>query len=102
MRKIFHDKRAVAGMVIALVVTLVACSVIMAVGIMIQTNLASSLSVVSAKTANTSQAQNVTYDIFQNVWSAYSLSSVVPLIAGAALIIGIIVGAFAIGGRLRG
>jgi len=90
MRKLLKDKRAIAGLVIALVIGLVACSVVMAVGLLIQANLATALDVVSAKSASTTQAQNITYDVFANVYSAYSLSSIVPLVAGAALVIAII------------
>ena len=98
-KKLLKDRRAIAGLVIGLVVTLVACAVLLAVGLLIHTNLGTSLEVVSAKTVNTTTAQNITYDVFNNVWSAYSLTSVVPLIAGAALVVGIIVAAFAIRSR---
>jgi Flp pilus assembly pilin Flp len=95
------NRRGIAALVIGLVVALVACSVILAVGLMIHSNLSTSLSVVTTKTNETSTAENITYDVFANVYSAYNLSSVVPLIAGAALIITIIVGAFALRGRMR-
>jgi hypothetical protein len=101
MLKLLRNNKAIAGLIIALVVGLVACAVVLAVGLLIHTNLGTALSVVSAKSASTTKAENITYDVFQNVYSAYSLSSVVPLVAGAALVIGIIVTAFAIRGRMR-
>ena len=95
-KKLLRDRRGIAALVIGLVVTLVATAVILAIGLMIQSNLATSMEVVTAKTNVTTKAQNITFDVFSNVYSAYSLSSVVPLVAGAALVIGIIIGAFAL------
>lgn len=88
-------------MVIALVVALVTISVVIAVGLMLQTNLGDAMNVISAKTNETTRAENITYDVFQNVYSAYSLSAVVPLIAVAGLIISIVVASFAIYSRRR-
>jgi len=100
-KRFLRNRRGIAALVISLVVALVACSVILAIGLMIHSNLSTSLGVVSAKTNETSIAENITYDVFGNVYSAYSLSSVVPLVAGAALIITIIVGAFTLRSRMR-
>ena len=102
LRKFKRDRRAIAGLVIGLVVGLVVCSVVLAIGLMIHSNLSTALEVVAAKSATTTKAENITYDVFSNVYSAYSLSSVVPLVAGAALVIMIIVGAFALRGRFGG
>jgi Flp pilus assembly pilin Flp len=99
--KFMQNRRGIAAMVIGLVVALVACSVVLAIGLLIHANLGTALGVVSAKSASTTQAENITFDVFTNVYSAYNLSSVVPLVAGAALIIAIIVGAFALRGRTR-
>jgi len=93
------DRRGVTGMVIALVVGLVALAVIIPIGVLIATNLSASLEVVSAKSNVTTTAQNVSYDVFQNIWTAFSLSALVPIIAVAGLLIAIIVGAFAIRAR---
>jgi hypothetical protein len=98
--RLVKNRLGIAGLVIALVVGLVACSVVMAVGLLIQANLATALNVVSAKSGSTTQAQNITYDVFANVYSAYSLSSIVPLVAGAALVIAIIIGAFTLRSRM--
>lgn len=95
-RKLLRNRRGIAAMVIGLVIALVTVSVVMAVGLLLQTQLGTALNVVSAKSNATSKAQNITYDVFQNVYSAYSLSSVVPLVAAAGLIISIIVVAFAV------
>ena len=101
LKKFRTNRKGIAALVIGLVVALVACSVVLAIGLMIHSNLSTALGVVSAKSGSTTKAQNITYDVFNNVYSAYSLSSVVPLVAGAALIITIIVGAFALRSRMR-
>ncbi len=100
LRKLRKNKKAVTGMVIALVITLVALGVIIPIGLLITTNLHTSLEVVTAKSNETSTAQNVTFDVFENIWTAFSLSALVPIIAVAGLLIAIIVGAFAL--RRRG
>ena len=99
MKKLLRNNRGVAAMVIALVIGLVTISVCLAVGLMLQDNLGTALNVITAKSGSTTKAENITYDVFQNVYSAYSLSSIVPLIAAAGLIITIIVVAFAAYGR---
>lgn len=100
MRKLLRNRKGITGMVIALVVALVALAVIIPIGVLVASNLSSSLDVVSAKSATTTKAENVTYDVFQNIWTAFSLSALVPIIAVAGLLIAIIVGAFALRGRV--
>jgi hypothetical protein len=51
--------------------------------------------------ALTGSANTTAYQVYNNVYSAFSLSAVVPIIAAAAVIISIIVGAFAFN-RSRG
>jgi len=99
MRKLLKNKKGVTGMVIALVVSLVALAIIIPVGVLIATNLSTSMDVVAAKSNETSLAENVTFDVFTNIWTAFSLSALVPIIAVAGLLIAIIVGAFALRGR---
>lgn len=95
MKKLFKDKKAVTGAVLALVVALVTIAILIPIGLLVVTNLSTSLEVVAAKTNTTTVAQNVTYDVFANVWQAFSLSALVPIIAVAGLLISIIIGAFA-------
>ena len=99
MRKLLRDKRAVTGMVLALVVALVTISILIPIGLLVTTNIGTSMEVVSAKSASTTVAENVTYDVFQNVYTAFSLSALVPIIAVAGLLIAIIIGAFAMRSR---
>ena len=95
MKKLFRDKRAVTGMVLSLIIALVTIAILIPIGLLVITNIGDSLEVVSAKSADTTVAQNVTYDVFQNVYQAFSLSALTPIIAVAGLLIAIIIGAFA-------
>jgi len=74
---------------------LVTIAILIPIGLLVITNIGDSLEVVSAKSADTTVAQNVTYDVFQNVYQAFSLSALTPIIAVAGLLIAIIIGAFA-------
>jgi len=80
-------------MVIALVVSLVAIAIIIPIGLMITVNIQSA--VTESIGDNTSAAYNVSADVFSNIWTAFSLSALVPIIAVAGLLIAIIIGAFA-------
>jgi len=99
MRKFLKDKKAVTGMVLALVVALVTISILIPIGLLVTTNIGDSMNIVTAKTNVTTTAQNVSYDVFQNVYTAFSLSALVPIIAVAGLLIAIIIGAFAMKAR---
>lgn len=100
MRKLLKNKRAVTGMVLALVIALVAIGIMIPIGLIVTVNIGEALNVVSAKTNETTLAENVTYDVFNNVYTAFSLSALVPIVAVAGLLISIIVGAFALRGRV--
>lgn len=95
-KKLRRSRKGVAAMVIALVVALVTISVVISVGVLLQSSLSDALNVISSKSSSTTKAENITYDVFTNVYSAYSLSAVVPLIAVAGLIITIVVASFAV------
>lgn len=96
MRKLLKNRKGVTGVTIALVVSLVALAIIIPIGVLVASNLSTSLNVVSAKSASTTQAENVTYDVFANIWTAFGLSALIPIIAVAGLLIAIIIGAFMI------
>ena len=89
LRKLRHDERAITGLVIGLVVTLVACGVLIPVGLLINAQIAAALPALTG-VANTTATQ-----VINNIYSAYSISAIVPIVAVAAVIIGIIVTAFA-------
>lgn len=79
------------GLAMGLVITLVALCVLIPIGVLITNNLYNTL--ITGMQQN-SAAYNATKDLYNNIWSAYNLSSVIPLIAAAAAIIGIVVTAF--------
>lgn len=98
---VLTDHKGVTGMVLALVVALVTISILIPIGLLVTTEIGNSMELVSAKTNVTTTAQNVTYDVFQNVYTAFSLSALVPIIAVAGLLIAIIIGAFAFRGMRK-
>ena len=93
------DRKGVTGLVLSLVVALVTISILIPIGLLVTTNIGDSMEIVAAKTNVTTTAQNVSYDVFQNVYTAFSLSALVPIIAVAGLLIAIIIGAFAMRAR---
>jgi len=95
MRKFLKNRKAISGLVLTLVVALVTIAIIIPIGLIITVNIGDAMNVVSAKSNETSTAQNVTYDVFNNIYTSFSLSALVPIVAVAGLLITIIVGAFA-------
>jgi len=94
MRKLLKSRKGVTALVVTLCVSLVALALIIPIGILVTTNLSDALDVVAAKSNTTTVAQNITYDVFDSLWTSWSLSSLIPIIAVAAVLIAIIVGAF--------
>ena len=94
MRKLLKDRKGVTALVVTLCVSLVALALIIPIGILVTTNLSDALDVVAAKSNVTTTAENITYDVFDSLWTSWSLSSLIPIIAVAAVLIAIIVGAF--------
>jgi hypothetical protein len=93
-RSLRANKRGITPMIIALVVTLAAIAVIIPVGLILTSQLASVANTFNLGTSGNSTRTN----LFNNIYSAFNLSVVVPIIAAAGLIIAIIVGAFAVFG----
>jgi len=94
MRKLLKNRKGVTALVVTLCVSLVALALIIPIGILVTTNLSDALDVVAAKSNVTTTAENITYDVFDSLWTSWSLSSLIPIIAVAAVLIAIIVGAF--------
>ncbi len=85
-----RNKKGVTGLVIALVVSLVALSAMIPIGLLI-----------TAKVEDTVDdyvlgvAGNATRDaLFANIFAAYDLAAIVPIVAAAGIIISVIVAAF--------
>jgi uncharacterized membrane protein YjgN (DUF898 family) len=87
--RLLHNKKGITGMVISLIVTLAACGILIPIGVYLNAKLYSALPAMTG-TANTTATA-----VRDNIYSAYSISAVIPLVAAAAVIIGIIVAAFA-------
>lgn len=96
MRKLLRNKRGVTALVLALVIALVAIAVMIPIGLLVTVNIQSALPALEAG----SLAANASESVFNNVYTAFSLSALVPIVAVAGLLISIIVGAFALRGRM--
>jgi hypothetical protein len=88
-KKLRENKKAVTGLVIGMVVVLITCAILIPIGLLITANLQ------AAMPALTGSANTTAYAVYANVYSAFSLSAVVPIVAAAGVIIAIIVGVFA-------
>jgi len=78
-------------MIIALVVALVALAIILPIGLMVHSSLTG-----LTKISGMSATANTTVDnVNNNIYSAFNLTAIVPIIAAAAVIISVIMGAFA-------
>lgn len=77
--------------ILSLVVALVALAILIPVGLMIQ----SSLTTITKITGMSSTANTTVDTVNNNIYSAFNLVAIVPIIAGAAVIISVIMGAFA-------
>ena len=95
LRKSRENRRGITGIVIGLVVMLIPVAIIIPIGMLVTANIQT---IVNAMVLGT--AGNATRTaLFANVWSAFNLSSITPIIAAAALIIGIIMVAFVSRGK---
>jgi len=77
------------ALIIGLVVMLVATPVILVIGMNIYYSVYSTISTLNLGSGNTTRT-----NIDTNVWSSFSLMSIVPLLLGASAIISILVTAF--------
>ena len=88
-KKLRENKKGITGLVIGMVVVLIACAILVPIGLLVTSNLQ------TAMPALTGSANTTAYAVYNNVYSAFSLSAVVPIVAAAGVIISIIVGVFA-------
>lgn len=89
LKSFLSNKKGITGLVIGMVVVLVACAVLVPIGLLVTSNLQASMP------ALTGSANTTAYSVYNNVYSAFSLSAIVPIVAAAGVIISIIVGVFA-------
>jgi len=87
----FRDnRRGIQAIVLALVVTLVSLAVILPVGLLATSYIRSTIDAMDLGTSG--NATRTT--LFTNIYVAFDLSAIVPIIAGAALVIGVIIAGF--------
>lgn len=96
LRRFKAERKAMFGLVLGLVITLVALGVVLGVGLMINYNIQTTVEALDLGTAGNQTRTN----LYANINQAFSLSAIVPIVAGAALVIGAIVAGFAIKGRM--
>jgi len=91
LKKLKRDERAVTGIVVVLVVGLITIGIILPVGLMVTGSLYTTISDLNLGTSG--NATRTT--LFNNIYAAYNLSVIVPIISAAGLIIGVIGAYFA-------
>jgi uncharacterized membrane protein YjgN (DUF898 family) len=96
LKRFSRDKRGMAGPVIGLVVGMVVVVIAVIVGLI----LIGQFSTISASTNYGSSAANATAAaIFTNVYSAFNLMVIIPIIMAAGLVISVISVYFFVGSR---
>jgi hypothetical protein len=98
--KLKKDRRAITGAVMALIVLFVAVGVMIPVGILATAKIENTMEAMYNDMGEEGNATAIA--LFSNIYSAYSLTSIVPIVAGAGLIIGIIIVSLTIYGRKKG
>jgi len=83
------------GIVLGLVITLVALGVVLGVGLLVNNQIQSTLETMDLGV----EGNETRTALYTNINQAFSLSAIVPIIAGASLVIGAIVAGFAIKNR---
>jgi ABC-type spermidine/putrescine transport system permease subunit II len=93
--KLRKNRKGITMIILSLVVALVALAILIPVGLMIQ----SSLTTITKITGMSATANATVDTVNTNIYSAFNLVAIVPIIAGAAVIISVIMGAFAFKNR---
>ncbi len=95
LRRFRRDRRAMFGLVLGLVITLVALGVILMVGLLVNYNIQQTMDAVDLGAAGNATRTAIETNIDQ----AFNLAAIVPIVAGASLVIGAIIAGFAIRSR---
>ena len=90
-KRLHRNRKGITMIILSLVVALVALAILIPVGLMIQ----SSLTTITKITGMSATANTTVDTVNNNIYSAFNLVAIVPIIAGAAVIISVIMGAFA-------
>lgn len=91
IKKFLADKRGLTGPVLALVIGLVVIAILLPVGLIIVGNLNTTISAMDL--GATGNATRTT--LFSNIYSAFNLAVIVPIIAAAGIIISVVGAYFA-------
>lgn len=92
--KLRKNKRGMTGMALATVILVIILTAAVPIGVYITYTLQSVITGLGMTAY--SAADNASDQVFTTAWSAYNLMSVLTIIAAAAAIISILIGAFAI------
>lgn len=92
LRSFRQNRRGMFGIVLGLVITLVALGVVLGVGLLVNYQIQTTVESLDLGAAGNSTRTA----LYGNINQAFSLSAIVPIVAGAALVIGAIVAGFAI------
>jgi len=94
-KKLKNDKRGVTALVLGLVIVLVMLAVILPISLYTVVKIKAAMPTFTANSAE----YNASKALYDNIFSAYNIASITPLIAVAGVIIGMIVVGFALRGR---
>jgi uncharacterized membrane protein YjgN (DUF898 family) len=90
LKSLRRDRRAITGMILALIITLVSLAILLPVGLLLTAQIATTVN-----TYNLGTSGNATrLAVLNNIWAAFNLSAIIPIVAAAGIIIAVIVGAF--------
>jgi len=93
--RILTDKKALTGPVLALVIGLVVIAILLPIGLIIVGNLKTTMDAMDlGATGNTTRTS-----LFSNIYSAFNLAVIVPIIAAAGIIISVVGAYFAFRGQ---
>jgi Flp pilus assembly pilin Flp len=88
----FHkNRKGITALVIALVVSLVALGILIPVGLLVTSNIKTTVDSMDLGT----QGNATRLTLFTNIFQGYNLAAIIPIIAAAGIIISVIIGAFA-------
>ena len=84
--KLFQSRKAITGLVIGLIVGLVTIGIVITLGLYLN------VQIYNAMPAMTGVANSTATSLFNNIMTAYSLSTIIPIVAAAGAILAVIIG----------
>jgi len=91
-KQLRRNKRAVSGIILGLVVVLVMLAVILPISLYTVVQIKASMPTFTTNSAE----YNASKALYDNIYSAYNIASITPLIAVASVIVAMVVVGFAI------